>query len=332
MTTENKYYNEEIKERFINTLDNVVIQRFSEYPLKKASRTERIYKRDLYDMTEEQIGEVVSDLSCSTVDAVYNNVLKIEEYINWAIKNGYRNSNIHPMATINNKREWSKQFVSEYRSYHFTRDQIVDMTEQLVNDTDRSVLLALFEGVEGKGFSEILNLKRSDIIEEGDQYLLNLKDDEENTRTIPVSKLLVNSLKKANVQIDYINKNGKTTSDRYNTSKIEESEFIFNKTTRGKQGGRPDSFFIRRKFKEFKNIFACEHLVTKHIKDSGINHMANELQVDEVLSKDSMKEIAEQFNTSYTTAGGERYRNLTKIKQIVETKDFEKLYGYKMKF
>lgn len=333
MTVKIKYYNEEVKERFINTLESHIVQKFSEYPLKKAMRTEKFYDKDLYDMTEEQIGEVLKDLSCSTVDAAYNNLLKIEEYIDWSIEEGYRKSNLNPITTLQNKREWSKQFVSSYRSYLLTREQILDKMKQLINDVDKAVLLSLFEGIEGKGFSEILNLRKKDIVKEGNQYRLNLKDDgQEEPRTIIVSELLANLLVKADSQEYYINKNGMTTSERYNTSKIEESVFIFNKTTRGKQGGRPDGFYVRRKFKEFKDIFAMEHLVTKHVKDSGICHMANELQVDEILSKDGMKEIAEHYNTSYTTAGTERYRNLTKVKQVIDTKQFEELYGYKMKF
>lgn len=332
MTEKSVFYNEEIKKRFINTLETEAIKTFSEFPLSKALRTEDFYSKDLYDMTLDQIGEVASDLSCATLDAVYNNILKIDEYITWAIDNGYRSSNINPLKTIN-KRDWSKQFISSYRTYLFKREDIVEMMKDLVNEVDQAVLLALFEGVEGKGFSELLNLKITDIKTEGKQPMLNLKDDaQEKPRTIPVSELLVTKLKETNDQKEYINKNGLTTNQRYATSKIEQSEFIFNKTTRGKQGGRPDSFFVSRKFTEFKDIFGHEHLVAKHIKDSGINHMANELQVDGILSKDSMRMIAEQFNTSYTTAGEVRYRNLTKIKQVIDVAEFEEVYGYKMKF
>ncbi len=334
MTTETNYYNEEIKERFLNTLETPIIQKFSRYPLEKAIRTERFYSKDLYDMTLEEIGEVVKDLSCSTTDAAYNNTLKIEEYIDWAIEEGYRKSNINPLSILKSKREWSKQFVSEFRTYLFTKKDLIEMMDRLVNVVDKAIILALFEGVEGKDYSEILNLKRSDITSIENRHEVSLKDDgEEEPRTIVISELLKDKLVETNNQIYYINKNGLTTSDRYNKSKIEESEFIFNKTTRGKQGGRPNGFYIRRKFAEFKDIFATEHLVAKHLKDSGVCHMANELQVDGIISKESLKKIAEHYNTSFTTAGnGDRYRNLTKIKQIIDTKDFEEVYGYKMKF
>jgi hypothetical protein len=141
----------------------------------------------------------------------------------------------------------------------------------------------------------------------------------------------------ADKQTYYINKNGQSTSDRYAESEFKESSYIFKLTVKGGRGEDgdqiPASTFITRKINSFKEVFGIKYLNAPKIKNSGIMHMANELKdEDNVLTTDSMREIAEQFNTGYTYGGGKKYRKTTTIKNTVEGKEFEELYGYKMRF
>lgn len=332
MTKNSEFYNTDVKEKFLDSISNPLIRVFTTYPLRKAKNTEEIYGKDLYDMTESQLEETIRDFTCTSLQAVQNYVTKVEEYIDWAIENGYRKGNINPLSSITDRNEWCKNLVATSRNYYFTREDIIELMDQLVNETDKAVLLALFEGIKGKGFSEILNLKADDITEKDNSYWVNLMD-EDSERTIQISKLLADTLRNADKQTEYINKNGESLGDhRHSTSAFDNSPYIFKKTTRGKQGGNLTYTFVQRKFLMYKEVFGLDHLKTKHITDSGIMHMANKLQEDETVNTLDLVEIADQFDTTFTQANEERYRNTTVVKKVVELDKFEELYGYKMKF
>src|SRR6185437_4049524 len=139
-------------------------------------------------------------------------------------ENGYRKTNINPLSSVEDKKEWVKPFVSTRKHYAFTRAEILDMCKELVNYQDRAVLLALFEGIVGKGFSELLNLKACDIKEIDDKYYATLHDNKsEESRTIEISDQLATCLYKADQEIEYQNKNGLSDSAKSSTSILVES-------------------------------------------------------------------------------------------------------------
>lgn len=335
MKKNNEFFNPDVKERFLDTISNPVVKTFSTFPLRKAKKTEEIYNKDLYEMTESQLREAISDFTCTSLQAVMNYVTKIEEYIDWTIEQGYRKSNLNPLSAIDDKTEWSKGLVAQSRNYYFTREDIIDLMDQLANDTDKAVLLALFEGIKGKGFSEILNLRAKDITEKDGRYWVKLKEDDGEERTIQISKLLADTLEDAADQKEYISKNGQSSGDhRHETTPFDlDSPYIFKKTNRGKQGGELTFTFVNRKFVMFKEVFGLDHLKSKHITDSGILHMADQIAEDETITTSQIIEIANHYDTTYThIEGGVRHRNTTVVKRIIEMDAFEELYGYKMKF
>lgn len=329
MTKEEIFYNNEIKQRFIDTFENPSSKKIASQPLRIAKSTELIKGKDLFEMTLDEIEDVLRSMSSSTLNAVYNNVNQIEAYIDWAIENGYRKSNINIISTIN-KIEWAKPLVARYKRHAFKREEILEMTEDLVNYSDQAVLMLLFEGAGGGGHSELLNLKRSDITGEEDYYMLNLKDRDGSERVIHASNELVKILILTDSQLDYINKNGEVANEKYRYSPLEDSEFIFKKAIKGEQGKHLTHSHIIRKFNLYKEVFGYEYMKASHIKNSGMMHMANELQIDNKLNKDDLLAIGEQFNTTPTQVDGKSYRSLTVIRRIIESPDFEELYEYKM--
>lgn len=326
----NNFYNQEIKEQYLDQFDNYPQRTFSAFPLKKARRTEQIYEKDLYDMTTDEMEGVLGDLACSTANAVYNNIVSIEKYIDWAIGEGYRKSNLNPLKNID-KVELSKNFVANYKNSYFTREQIEGMIIELENASDKAVLLGLFEGIKGKGFSELLNLVEKDIREKDDMYQARLTDKDGTVRVIEISELLAMSLIGSANSPVYFNKNGAT--GRNATSPLEESSHVFKKAKRGKTKDQfLDYTFITRKFTMYKQIFGLRFLKAKHIVDSGMMHMANELSEDGTITSENLLAIANHYNTPYTHSGNVRYRNMTLVKRILDIPEFEELYGYKLQY
>lgn len=328
-----KFYNSEIKEEYLNSFENIATQKIAMFPLWKARNEEERLGKDLHEMTLKELEGVLRGLRCSSSKAVYNSVNKIEEYLMWCAGKGYRRTNISPFPQ-HDREDWGKQFIVSYMNYSFTKEQIDDMLDILVNEVDKALLLLLFEGVRGDQYSEVLNLKEEDIFEEEGQSYLRLTNLDESQRVIPISKQLHNLLVFANRQTEYINKNGESASQdsRHYWSEFAESEFIFKRIRRGRQGGRLNNFFVNRKMGLFKEVFDHPHLKATHIIASGMMHMAHEIhQKNGVFTSDDARRIADQFDTSYTTGVTEhRYRNVTIIRKVVESEEFEKLYGYKL--
>lgn len=326
-----KLYNVEIKEKFLNEIENEQSRMVSMYPLRKAAEKEAKLKKDLYEMNLEEIEDVMYNLACSTEMAAYNSAVRLEEYINWAVRNGYKKSNITPFAGIE-KVEWSRKFVAAYKRTSFTRKNIIEMCEALANEVDRALLLAIFEGISGEGYWELLNLRTDDIQEINGQYYVTLYDQDidKEPRTIPISKYLADTLYRADGEKEYISNNGKASKHAPN-SIYENSPYVFKKSNRGQQGGRLDRTYISRKFDFYKKTFNLKFMRLKSVLYSGMMHMANELHEQYGhFDQDQIHLVGEHYNTPMIKQGDWEYRNATVIKRRLQSPDFEELYGYKI--
>lgn len=325
-------YNSELKEEYLNEFENERTQKIVMRPLWEARKEEKRLGKDLYEMTLEELENVLHSLKSSTVRSAYHNANKIEEYLLWCAKKGYRRTNISPFPQ-QGKEEWSKKFVISYMQYAFTKEQIEDMLDELVNEQDKAVLLVLFEGVRGKGHSEVINLKLDDIHEEDEGTFLELTDIDDSKRTIQISDDLKELLVVANSQYTYINSNGQhDILSRYYSSSLEESQFVFKRVEKGSRIAKANNFFVNRKIALFKEVFELPYLRSSHIAVSGMMHMAHTIHEEYgVFTTGDARRIAEQYDTSYTSGvTGDKYRNVTIVRKAIDNEEFEKLYGYRL--
>lgn len=324
------FYNEDIKGSYIDEIESDVLKLIHSYFFKKVGRGEREINKDLYDMSFDEIEMILYALRPTTETASYNNVLRIDDYIMWAFDKGYRKSSVNPLDAVN-KMEWSKKFVSHYSRTYFTEDEILDMCNALYNYTDKALLLALYEGIGGKGYKELLNLKISDIHERDHNYFVWLYDGEKE-RIVQISGTLKNYLMAANNENGYTSNNGKSLEKR-SFSVYEKSDNVFKKSRRGKQDDALDNFFVLRKMTFFKEFFGNEYLRAKDIRISGILNMANELAGESGnLNRDEQKMIAEQYNTPMIKSSSNYVRNLYDVRKILKVPEFQDMYGYELSF
>jgi hypothetical protein len=89
-------FNPEVKNRFINESDysantrRVVAQMFS-----KTYKTEEFYNKDIYNMSDNQIGEVLDDFEATSYETIYSRTSYLASYVDWCIKEGYLKTNIN---------------------------------------------------------------------------------------------------------------------------------------------------------------------------------------------------------------------------------------------
>lgn len=332
MIKEKELYNADIKWEFLNQYDNERTRLIALYPMRKAKRFEERAGKDLFEMSLQEIEEILYSLSSSSKNSIVLNVGRIEEYILWASANGYRRSNITPFPSTN-REAWMKKFVADYRNYAFTRQDIIHMTESLVNDVDKALLLLLFEGASGRQYSEVLNLKVEDIDSAHEAPTALLRDSDKSVRLINITPRLEILIRRANRQHDYKNKNGTLIGKPQAYSRFAHSEYVFKKVNRGAQRGSLNNFFVNRKVAIFKEIFDMPYLKANHIIHSGIMHMAHQFHKrDGIITKDALRKVAEQYGAPMIEADGKEYRKTTHIRKILERRDYKELYGMKAEF
>ncbi len=329
-----RLYNWEVKERYLNTITRENSKETAYFQLLNASDMEKQLNKDLYDMDISEISLIMHDISSSTLDSAYGHLHLFNKYIEWAIEEGLTESSAN-WTPLDGKDlvEFGKQFVASYKTSMLTRKNLINLTKELINYADKALLLCLFEGIKGSGYSEILNLKRSDLRKEGEKYYADLKDTVKDTeRTIEISEELYDLLLRTDTQETYYNwiRTGER-KERYATSDFSMNvDRIFKKTVRGDhKGDYLTSSFINRKFELYKKVFENQFLRATNIINSGIAQLAYDIYKEKQrpLKKEDYLKIGERFNTPMTTTNGEVYRNTTRLKRVICTKQFEEVYG-----
>lgn len=328
-------YNLEIKKEYIDTIDNEGSALVIEAALKRAEPTERMLNKDIYEMSAEELKMVIRDISPYSQTGVKNYLAYYRSYIDWATKRGYAKSNINLISLFTQKD--LKELSSNVKRSNWTRDEVMELISSLVNQTDRALILALFEGIDGLRFSELGYLKEEDLDFDGIQYAATLTSDTSSgkikKRKIEISKELFMMLILANKQTRYLANNGQSTA-KNKEIEFMDSPYIFKLTKRTKSTRKIaiNNRVIGNKFHLFRNIFAFDNFRPRDLIRSGMLYKAHEIyQQKGVFSKNEILAIGEHFDTPLIRAEGyEPYRNITVIKKILKSSDFEEKYGYKL--
>lgn len=318
-------YNGEVKKDFIDQYDSLDSKHTIYWQFLKVAPFEKQIDKDMSEMSDEEIKQMLLSAECSTITSAINHINTYKRYIDFM---GVTTS---PFYAFESYSELASEVVDKAKNKRYSIDDLMLMIEELNNDTDKALILALFEGIKGRSFSELLTLKRSNLsiveTEGGFDYFARVYD--ENTkdyRNVKISETLHKLLILADKQTAYKTNN----ADESIETPFNESEFIFKKSKKGKQGGSVlDRHFITRKFVFFKDFFGNTHLTADDILQSGMMHMAYKLYLENgKLGKQELLKIGEHYNTVLATSNGkDYYRNITDIKRKIFTEQLGKIYS-----
>lgn len=203
----NEIYNLETKKEFMAEYDEETQSNLNRM-FKISSLKEFELKRDLHDFNREQIRALMFMFRPTTEYASRQNVSWVSKYIDWAIEEGY-GSGINPLTGIS--REWKDQFVNKMLKKYWTKEEIDKILVKCANAQDAVIITLLWNGVGGKGHSEIVNLKKRDVDFTSNKLILT--DDKGNTRTIEVDETCTDYCYKALNELVYEKSNGNTDPD-----------------------------------------------------------------------------------------------------------------------
>jgi len=155
-------YNATLKERFLKTYpeDTAMVYRNS---LIQIDEAEQNHDCDCFNFSVDELDAAFKTIRSRSLGGVRTIVSPVLEYIRWANQQGFVKSKIDITPLFNGEK--LKEYIWDYASKnrYIYREELYAICDNLINFVDKSILVLVFEGVLGKDYHELTNLKFSDI-------------------------------------------------------------------------------------------------------------------------------------------------------------------------
>lgn len=323
-------YNSEYKEAFLKASEHAEETK-NQYRVyfKKTEPFEAQKGKDLFDMDFDMLEELFYWVQRKTERSAVNFFNTIKNYITWAKDNGYGESSLNPIIDTINTEFVSKYLYKEGTKY-YSRKDLFNYFENMNNVRDKTLVLALFEGISGTKFSEIINLRREDLTERDGKYYVSLLSDEVDLthRQLEISEELYNMLIESYNAQEYKNTNGRV-------NRIVDGEYIFRKSRIGGNDVRITVPMLQNTIiNVVKPAFDDVQITTTSINNSGVMYYANKyMSSDRILTKEIATKVAEKFDLYGLEIKGKKYPSFMRFKEIIDVDYMEEEYGnFKLNF
>lgn len=195
----NDIYNKETKIRFMEEINlDKYPPRWWERIFENAYIFEEKKQKDLYAFTTPEIIEFYKFIEAKTLTSLVIMNTNIIKYGDWALQNNliFDGQNHFCEVTM----EMLNQCVSKVSTLTplTTFKGFLDFIYEIKNDQDKFIFMAMFEGIKGKQYEEIIKLQLSDIDETNNMVKLC------TGRTMTVSPEFIQICKRADMQTHYL--------------------------------------------------------------------------------------------------------------------------------
>lgn len=318
------FYNKDIKDRYLETIEEVSRETIG-YILYKATPLEKLLKRDLYTFSLEEIGSVMSHSNPLNNRVAERTALILNKYIQWALETGYYTTNMHPMRGI--KKNWAHDFVAE-KDLFVSEERLIKIEDDLENYQDKVAIRLPFEGIMGSDLSEVLNLKAEDVFDGG---ILKLEDSKKGNREAQVSDRAISFIKGALAESSY--KKWSTSEDKKMLTDYEvlvDNDYVLRglRRKKGEDKNQPQGYqVVYRRIKTIMEKENLNYITAKQLQRSGMLAMAARLIKERgKYTVQERDEICEKYNVSHIQNGNYYYYNYVSINFINE-KNLKKYYN-----
>lgn len=306
MTNEknNSIFNEEVKNAFLETITNEGTAKYYARIFGITSTYEEDLGKDLNQFSLEELEKIFYDFEANNRHTVESYGRIISSYLNWCVQQDITEEN--PLSKLTSD-DFDK-YVSDQEVY-MSEKQLRRYEDLCTNYQDAVILRLLFEGVSGKGCSEINNLKISDVdFENNSLHLINsLKVDEKGyplkytERIIKVSDRAMELIRGAINQKTYTKRNGFMSTNAPNVRDfhdlVENGYVVRASITKNDEDlNRPvDKFVVYRRISTIAETLNIE-LTAKIIQRSGMIFEAFKLVQSGEVTLEDLKIVANRFN------------------------------------
>ncbi len=284
-------YNSEMKEGFIKDyMRSRVVARTSLYSLfRKTEPFERNKSKDCSHFNQDEVLLMYTDFKAKSVYVLlnYNTILKA--YCAW--RRYYQKENgLESYDNINI--ELLKPCIPEDSNKFLSRDEIIEIEDQLYNWTDKCILEALWEGISGPSMNDLVGINRNMVNEE--EKLLYFSDG----RTIKLTDRLYELLIKAFGETEYM-----CYGATLRVKKLVGAGRLYKERDNAHAADTDDRNFrwVYRKVQNFREHVGIPGLTMKNIHISGMYHylckgmQETGLDLKSFLRSDDGKNLADKY-------------------------------------
>ena len=301
-------YNNNDKIRFTATINlDQYPERYWELVFEKSEQLEEMYNKDLYNFTKKEIIGFYKYLDSKSLDYLMVMNLNLIKYAQWALQETLIVDGQNHFAEITNNE--LSECVNKFgiNESIITKERLSELLNKIHAAKEKFIIIALFEGIKGVKYQEIVHANIKDInITKNTMKLCT-------GRTVEVSNDLIRIAKEADAEVEYISPKGK----KY--------------TLYGEPGGLCK--YVRQDISEenrgdvvgktIRNVLdtigASKYITINSIFTSGLIHKINQFaerdgsSAEEVLSNpDHIKYLENQYGWNY----------MIKKRFILKYKDF----------
>jgi integrase len=312
-------FNPEVKNRFLNESDyNVNTKQVIAQMFNITSETEKFYNKDIYEMSDSEIGEVLDNFNATSYETIYSKTSYLIQYVDWCIKEGYLSTNINNARLYLGKENIEKYVKKSAEKYKYLDKERFDYVIDFCNNAqDAAIFALLYEGARGRqikehALEELRNLKWGDCNPETNTVVLTRDDGEQSS--LEVSTKTMEILKDANNQERYLKNNGEMSDwfqARKNTElELHKTEYILKPTIQGFYG-KISAQNILQRIKIIKNTYGNNpYISVTNICRSGMIEYAKQLKEANggKITKEDYIEVCRRFGVE------EKYWVKTKIR------------------
>lgn len=259
-------FNAEIKNRYIS--EKVAYTSMNEffYPslFERSRPFEEELNKDICNFTTSEAENMLRTNDYVSIESIIVAVSGYKTYCDWCVTQGLVNDSQNHFAEFSRERLSGMINRIKRDSMIISRETLLEWCNQLPNPRDQFLLIGLFEGISGKNFCELLNIRESDI------------DIENNTINIKDRGVLNFSYELCKTAIDSINTTNyfSMTNGMLKTVKFIDSDYVIKEypnvySTSEFQKGRRIYMAIKRAV----SFLGAEYMYPNNFKDSGVIHM-----------------------------------------------------------
>lgn len=284
-------YNPEMKEGFCKDyLKSRIISKTSLYGFfNKIEQYEEKLNKDVVNFSREEALDMYRWIGSRSVYTLMNNNTILKSYYAWK-KHYYNvnNENVFDGIIIEDLRKC----VDKNKNKLLTREEIIEIEDQLLNDSDKAIVELLFVGVAGKNMEDIYVVSEECV--KGNKLIVNGKQFDMTPR---LKELLPKAFDETEImaygetmKIFPVKGKGRIYKERCNTKGIDTDDARFR-------------YFYRR-IQLFRNYLGIEALTMKSIAAAGLMFTLNNgtkksgLDLKSFLRTDEGEEIANRYGFS----------------------------------
>lgn len=277
------FYNSLYKRQFLQSLERENEIRVYTALFNNSSKVEQQFDTDLYNFTTSEIEILLYNIYSSSKNTLLTYLTFAKKYTDYAIERGDRLSNINLFRMFTYDKV--DKFVYKHKQKFFTYEKFLLHVSSFYNASDRALVSAIFHGISGAAYSELINLTIDDIKEArnnpthvaGDeQYyklrLLNDKKGETIERYIEVPELLLDDMEKSYRATIYYTKNGDPSSRMPAKDIIGGSHIFRNVEFTDTTTEQIDKQVVYRRMKTLQDLTNNYISSVTNVIDSGILH------------------------------------------------------------